>query len=111
MSQFGYYVVIILLGLGNLALAAVAFWQRNKQIKGNALRVTQVELAELRNGMAEQRVEYLRTQVELLEEIRDAVAGDDAGVVTNGRPSSPPATHQQHARTFRRSSRPPHAPA
>jgi hypothetical protein len=111
MGQFGYYVVIILLGFGNLALAAVAYWQRAKQIKGNALRETQVELAELRNGMAEQRVEYLRTQVELLEEIRDAVAGDDSEVVTNGRPSSPPATHPQRARTFRRSSRPPHAPA
>jgi hypothetical protein len=111
MSQLGYYLIIILLSVGNLALAAVAYWQRAKQIKGNALRVTQVELAELRNGMAEQRVEYLRTQVELLEEIRDAVAGDDAGVVTNGRPSSPQAMHQQHARTFRRSTSPPHAPA
>ena len=112
-SQFDYYLVIILLGAGNLALALVAYRQRAKQIQGNALRETQVELAELRNDMAGQRVEYLRAQVELLEDIRAAlVDGDgDGDVVTNGRPWSPRATHPQRARRFRRSSRPPHAPA
>ncbi|HEY7258587.1 MAG TPA: hypothetical protein VH459_05925 [Gaiellales bacterium] len=111
MSQFGYYLIIILLGLGNLALAAVAYRQRDKQIKGNALRETQVELAELRNDMAGQRLEYLRAQCELLEDIRDAVVDSHGDVVTNGRPSSPPATHPRRARTSGRSSRPPHAPA
>ena len=76
MTQFGYYVVIILLGLGNLVLAAIAYRQRDKQIKGNALRETQVELDELRNEMAERRMAYLRTQVELLQEIRDALTAD-----------------------------------
>jgi hypothetical protein len=75
-TQFGYYLVIILLGLGNLALAAVAYRQRDKQIKGNALRETEVKLDELRNEMAERRMEYLRTQVELLQEIRDALTAD-----------------------------------
>jgi ribosomal 50S subunit-associated protein YjgA (DUF615 family) len=111
MSQFGYYMVIILLGLGNLALALIAYRQRNKQIKGNALRETQVELAELRNDMAGQRVEYQRLQVALLEDIRDALAHGGGDAVTSVPPSSPQATHPQRARTFRRSSRQPHAPA
>ncbi|HSD03843.1 MAG TPA: hypothetical protein VLB81_15815 [Gaiellales bacterium] len=111
MSQFDYYLVIILLGAGNLALALIAYRQRAKQIQGNALRETQVELAELRNDMAGQRVEYQRAQVELLEDIRAALVDGDVDVVTNGRPSSPRATHPQPARRFRRSSRPPRAPA
>ena len=110
-SQFDYYLVIILLGAGNLALALIAYRQRAKQIQGNALRETQVELAELRNDMAERRVEYLRRQVELLHEIRDAVVADDDGVVRSGRRSSRQATHPQPAQTSRRSSRPPRAPA
>jgi hypothetical protein len=109
-SQLDYYLVIILLGAGNLALALIAYRQRAKQIQGNALRETQVELAELRNDMAERRVEYLRTQVELLHEIRDAVVADD-DVVRSGRRSSRQATHPQRARTSGRSSRPPRAPA
>ena len=117
MSQFGYYLVIILLGVGNLALAMIAYRQRDKQIQGNALRVTQVELAELRNGMAEQRVEYLREEVELLREIRDGLvgggaeqSGDSAGV-TRAAPSSRRATRPLPVRTSLRSSSPPHAPA
>jgi hypothetical protein len=82
MRQLGYYSVIILLGFGNLALAAIAYRQRDKQLKGNALRETQVELAELRNEMAHQRMEYLRTEVELLREIRDAVVGGDLSCAT-----------------------------
>jgi len=76
-SQFDYYVVLILLGVGNLALAAIAYRQRDKQIQGNQLRHTQVELAELRNEMAQKRMEYLGAQNELLREIRDALADGD----------------------------------
>ena len=76
-SQFDYYVVIILLGVGNLALAAIAYRQRDKQIQGNQLRETQVELAELRNEMAQKRMEYLGDQNELLREIRDALVDGD----------------------------------
>lgn len=92
MSQFGYYLVIIVLGAANLALALIAYRQRAKQIQGNALRETQVELAELRNDMAERRVEYLRRQVELLREIRDAVVEDDDDVAGRGPRSSRQAT-------------------
>jgi len=77
-SQFDYYVVLIVLGVGNLALAAIAYRQRDKQIQGNQLRETQVELAELRNEMAQKRMEYLGDQNELLREIRDALADGDA---------------------------------
>ena len=78
MSQFAYYIVIILLGVGNLALALIAYRQRDKQIQGNQLRETQVELAELRNRMAQKRMEYLGRQVDLLEEIRNALVDDEA---------------------------------
>lgn len=98
MTQFGYYMVIILLGLGNLGLAAVAYRQRDKQIRGNALRETQVELAELRNEMAQRRMEYLRMQIELLREIRDTVKGSDGDA-----PASSGATPRQPAEMFRRS--------
>ena len=113
MSQIAYYLVIIVLGLGNLAFAVIAYRQRDKQIQGNALRETQVELAELRNEMAQRRMEYLGTQVELLREIRDALTGEQAedDVVTSERQSSPQATHPQPARTSPRSHPPPRAPA
>ncbi len=114
MSQLGYYVVIILLGLGNLVFAVVAYRQRDKQIQGNQLREAQLELAELRNELAQRRLEYLGTQVDLLREIRDAlVAGPEDGAleVTRAAQSSPPETRPQHARTSRRSRRQPHAPA
>jgi len=103
MSQLGYYIVIILLGLGNLVFAVIAYRQRDRQIQGNALRETQVELAEIRNEMARRRMDALDTQNELLGEIRDAL--------TPGGSSSPPETRPPHARTSRRSSRQPHAPA
>ena len=76
MSQFDYYLAIILLGVGNLGLALIAYRQRDKQIQGNQLREAQVELAELRNEMAQRRMEYLRMQVGILREIRDALVGD-----------------------------------
>jgi hypothetical protein len=93
-SQFDYYLVIILLGVGNLGLALIAYRQRDKQIQGNQLREAQVELAELRNEMAQRRMEYLRIQVGLLREIRDALVdgdrerGDDSADVIRaaGRP-------------------------
>lgn len=117
MSQFDYYLVIILLGVGNLALALIAYRQRDKQIQGNQLRETQVELAEMRNEMAQKRMEYLATQVELLREIRDALidgdaqrGSDPADVIPVAR-SSRPGTRPQPARTSPRSHRQPHAPA
>jgi hypothetical protein len=103
MSQLGYYFIIILLGLGNLAFAVIAYRQRDRQIQGNALRETQVELAEIRNEMAKRRMDALDTQNELLGEIRDAL--------TLAGSSSPPETRPSHARTSQRSSRQPPAPA
>ena len=76
-SQFDYYLVIILLGVGNLGLALIAYRQRDKQLQGNQLREAQVELAELRNEMAQRRMEYLRMQVGILREIRDALVDGD----------------------------------
>jgi len=108
-SRFDYYMVIIVLGLGNLAFAIVAYRQRNRQIQGNQLRETQVELAELRNEMAQRRMDYLRMQVELLQEIRDALA-DRGGAVTTAPGSSRQATRPPRARTSRRSHQPPPAP-
>ena len=117
MSQLAYYLVIILLGVGNLALALIAYRQRDKQIQGNQLRETQVELAELRNQMAQKRMEYLGRQVDLLEEIRNALVDDEAqsgsqpaDVIPAAR-SSRPGTRPQPARTSPRSHRQPHAPA
>lgn len=107
MTQFGYYLIIILLGVGNLALAGIAYRQRDKQIRGNAPRETQVELAELRNQMAQRRMEYLRMQVALLREIRDAVLRDNGDAA----PSSLRATQPQRAETIRRSRWQPHTPA
>ena len=50
MSQVGYYLIIIALGVLNVVLAAVAYWQRDKQIKGNRLREQQLRLAESRTS-------------------------------------------------------------
>ena len=108
MTQFGYYLVIILLGLGNLALAVVAYRQRDRQLKGNALRETQVELAELRNDLAERRLEFLRMQVELLREIRDGLIGGEE--VASATRSSSQATHPRRVRTSHPSHRQPNAP-
>ncbi len=117
MSQFDYYLVIILLGVGNLGLALIAYRQRDKQIQGNRLREAQVELAEARNEMAHRRTEYLRMQVELLREVRDALVdghaehGGDSADVISAAPSSRRDTRQHPARTARRSPGKPHAPA
>ena len=70
MSQVGYYLIIIALGVLNVVLAAVAYWQRDKQIKGNRLREQQLRLAESLNELAEQRLSYLERQTKLLTDIR-----------------------------------------
>ena len=70
-----YYAVIVVLGIGNLALAVIAYFQRSKQIRGNRLREHQLLLAEARNELAEQRLERLNDQLALLSEIRDALCG------------------------------------
>lgn len=74
MSATAYYAVVILLGVLNVALAAVAYVQRAKQIRGNRLREEQVRLAESRNELAESRLRRLDEQIELMGEIRDSLA-------------------------------------
>jgi len=73
-SATAYYAVVILLGVLNVALAGVAYAQRAKQIRGNRLREEQVRLAESRNELAESRLRRLDEQIELMGEIRDALA-------------------------------------
>jgi len=99
MGQVGYYLIIISLGVLNVVLAVVAYWQRDKQIKGNRLREQQLRLAEARNELAEQRLSYLERQTKLLIDIRKELRdrpengwsnGDQAEVraSTSGRTSS-----------------------
>jgi len=100
-----YYLAILFATLANLALAAVALFQREKQIRGNRLRERQVQLAEARNTLAEERLRSLRDQVALLSEIRDALCptspasgrGDlavaRAKVVRGSRPRSQKSIH------------------
>src|SRR3954470_13372636 len=68
-----YYVAILFASLANLALAAVALVQREKQIRGNKLRERQVQLAETRNELEEERLRSLRDQIVILSEIRDTI--------------------------------------
>ena len=68
-----YYLAILFATLANLALAAVALVQRAKQIRGNKLRERQVQLAETRNDLAEERLRSLQDQIVILSEIRDAL--------------------------------------
>ncbi len=68
-----YYVAILAVSVVNLAFAIVAYAQRAKQIRGNALRQLQLELAETRNALAERRLRRLDDQLAVLNEIRDAV--------------------------------------
>ena len=72
--MFGYYLAILFVSLANLALAGIAYAQRAKQIRGNALRERQLELAEQRNQLAESRLECLNDQLTLLADIRDGLA-------------------------------------
>jgi len=71
-----YYLSILGIGVANLVLAAVAYAQRAKQIRGNALRERQIELAEARNALAERRLRCLDDQLAILGEIRDSVCAD-----------------------------------
>jgi exopolyphosphatase/pppGpp-phosphohydrolase len=78
MSPTAYYVVVILLGVLNVALAAVAYSQRARQIRGGRLHEQQLRLAESRNEMAETRLRRLEDQIELMAQIRDALAAGPA---------------------------------
>jgi hypothetical protein len=71
-----YTVAILSISAANLALAAIAYLQRAKQIRGNALREHQLALAETRNELAERRLRRLDDQLTLLGEIRDVLCGD-----------------------------------
>jgi hypothetical protein len=68
-----YYLSILGIGVANLVLAAVAYAQRAKQIRGNALREQQVALAEARNELAERRLRCLGDQLTILRQIRDVL--------------------------------------
>src|SRR5436305_5975623 len=74
MSTTAYYVVVILLGVFNVVLAAVAYTQRARQIRGGRLHEQQLRLAEARNELAESRLRRLDDQIELMGQIRDALA-------------------------------------
>jgi exopolyphosphatase/guanosine-5'-triphosphate,3'-diphosphate pyrophosphatase len=78
MTPTAYYIVVILLGVLNVALAAVAYSQRARQIRGGRLHEEQLRLAELRNEMAESRLRRLDDQIELMGQIRDALAAGPA---------------------------------
>jgi exopolyphosphatase/guanosine-5'-triphosphate,3'-diphosphate pyrophosphatase len=79
MSPTAYYVVVILLGVLNVALAALAYTQRARQIRGGRLHEQQLRLAESRNELAETRLRRLDDQIELMGQIRDALAIAPAG--------------------------------
>ena len=74
MSTTAYYVVVILLGVFNVVLAAVAYTQRARQIRGGRLHEQQLKLAESRNELAESRLRRLDDQIELMGQIRDTLA-------------------------------------
>jgi len=74
MSPTAYYVVVILLGVLNVALAGVAYTQRARQIRGGRLHEQQLRLAESRNELAESRLRRLDEQIELMGQIRDTLA-------------------------------------
>jgi exopolyphosphatase / guanosine-5'-triphosphate,3'-diphosphate pyrophosphatase len=80
MTTTAYYVVVILLGVLNVVLAALAYTQRARQIRGGRLHEEQLRLAELRNELAESRLRRLDEQINLMGQIRDALAmGPPAG--------------------------------
>jgi hypothetical protein len=72
-SVASYSIAILFISIANLALAAIAYLQRAKQIRGNRLREHQLQLAERRNHLAENRLRRLDDQLLLLAEIRDAL--------------------------------------
>jgi hypothetical protein len=54
----------------------LAYAQRAKQIRGNALREQQVALAEARNKLAQRRLHCLDDQLAILSQIRDVLCPD-----------------------------------
>ena len=87
-----YYLSILGISIANLVLALIAYAQRAKQIRGNALREQQVALAEARNELAERRLRCLDDQLAILSEIRDALCPDpgepDMAVIAHQHPPS-----------------------
>jgi exopolyphosphatase/guanosine-5'-triphosphate,3'-diphosphate pyrophosphatase len=79
MNPTAYYLVVILLGVLNVALAGVAYAQRARQIRGGRLHEQQLRLAESRNELAESRLRRLDDQIELMGQIRDVLAAAPTG--------------------------------
>jgi hypothetical protein len=90
-----YYLSILGISVANLVLAAIAYAQRAKQIRGNALREQQVALAEARNELAERRLHCLDDQLEILSQIRDVLCPDpeEPGATVIEAHRQPPAGH------------------
>lgn len=84
-GQTAYYVVVIVLGMANVALAAIAYSQRARQLRGGPVPRTQLALAEERNRMAAERIARLDAQVELLTAIRDSVAPPERAAAADER--------------------------
>jgi hypothetical protein len=84
-----YSIAILSISVANLALAAIAYLQRAKQIRGNALREHQLELAETRNELAASRLRRLDDQLALLAEIRDALCDSAIGQQIEARRTLP----------------------
>jgi hypothetical protein len=97
-SSLPYSIAILSIGVANLAFAAIAYLQRAKQIRGNALREHQLELAETRNELAESRLRRLDDQLVLLGEIRDALCGSATGQQIAARSALSDLTAAQGAR-------------
>ena len=97
-SMLPYSIAILSISVANLVLAAIAYLQRAKQIRGNALREHQLELAETRNELAESRLRRLDDQLVLLAEIRDALCGSATGQQTAARKTLSDLTAAQGAR-------------
>jgi hypothetical protein len=93
-----YSIAILSISVANLALAAIAYLQRAKQIRGNALRKQQLELAETRNELAESRLRRLDDQLTVLAEIRDALCGSATGQQIAPRRTLSELTPAQEAR-------------
>jgi hypothetical protein len=97
-SMLPYSLAILSVSVANLALAAIAYLQRAKQIRGNALREHQLKLAETRNELAESRLRRLDDQLALLAEIRDALCGSANGRQIATRSTLSDLTAAQEAR-------------
>lgn len=72
-----YYFAILAVSLANLLLAGIAYAQRKKQIRGNAIRERQLALAQTRNALAADRLDCLNDQLSVLGEIRDRLSAAD----------------------------------